>query len=110
MTEEKSLITQTFSLKKYGIESKQVNYQLNPEILHQITLDKKMGVVSSSGALAVNTGEFTGRAPKDRFIVEDSITKDKVWWGEINQAFSPAKFEQLYHKMTVYLSDKEIYV
>ena len=110
MTEEKTLVTKTISLKKYGIVSPLVNYQLNPEDLHEITIDKKMGVETNSGALAVNTGTFTGRAPKDRFIVKDQITNDKVWWGDINQPILPEKFDALYDKMVAYLSHKEIYV
>lgn len=110
MTEEKTLVTKTISLKKYGIDSPLVNYQLHPEDLHEITIDNKMGVETSSGALAVNTGTFTGRAPKDRFIVKDQITSDKVWWGEINQPILPEKFDALYDKMVDYLSLQEIYV
>ena len=110
MTEEKTLVTKTISLKKYGIDKPLVNYQLIPEDLHEITVDKKMGVKTNSGALAVNTGTFTGRAPKDRFIVKDQITNDKVWWGEVNQPFLPEKFDALYDKMVDFLSYKEIYV
>lgn len=110
MTEEKTLVTKTISLKKYGINSPLVNYQLNPEDLHEITIDNKMGVETNSGALAVNTGTFTGRAPKDRFIVKDQITSDKVWWGEINQPILPEQFDALYHKMVDYLSHQELYV
>ena len=68
-----------------------------------------MGVYTDTGALAIDTGEFTGRSPKDRFIVEDSITKKHVWWGDINLPFDADKFKQLYKKVIDYLSHKEIY-
>ncbi len=85
-----------------------INYlQMN---LHAETISKGQGVESSSGALAVNTGEFTGRSPMDRFIVKDDITKDKVWWGDINIPFDSDKFQKLYDKVVDYLSEKEIYV
>src|SRR5690606_18328367 len=61
-------------------------------------------------ALAINTGKFTGRAPKDRFIVKDAITQDKVWWGNVNLPFDSDKFEKLLNKVGAYLSNKEIYV
>ncbi len=102
--------TKTISLKPYGIDSKRVHYQWDPELLHKETLDKGMGREASSGALAVNTGEFTGRSPQDRFIVKDAITEDKVWWGPINKPFDPEKFDALYDQVTAYLSDKEVYV
>jgi len=98
------------SLDYLGITNSKTNYQLSPEKLHQITLDNKQGVESSTGALAVNTGKFTGRSPKDRFIVKDEITKDKVWWGNVNIPFESEKFDKLLNKVTAYLSNKEIYV
>jgi len=103
-------LTKSISLEKYGIKNAKINYQLSPEKLHEITVEKKQGVTSASGALAVNTGEFTGRSPKDRFIVKDDVTKDKVWWGNINIPFDSEKFEKLYNKVTDYLSEKEVFV
>jgi len=100
----------TISLEQYGIKNAKVNYQLSPEQLHDITIEKGQGVASSSGALAVNTGEFTGRSPKDRFIVKDAITEDRIWWGNINIPFDADKFEKLYDKVVDYLSDKEVFV
>ncbi|WP_026837290.1 phosphoenolpyruvate carboxykinase (ATP) [Gillisia sp. JM1] len=103
-------ITKSLSLEKYGINKATAHYQLSPEKLHQITLDNNQGVESATGALAVNTGEFTGRSPKDRFLVKDEETKDKVWWGDINIPFDTDKFDKLYDKVVDYLSEKEIYV
>src|SRR6056297_480213 len=103
-------VTKTISLKPYGIKHNNINYQLSPDELHHITIEKNMGKESASGALAVNTGEFTGRSPKDRFIVKDDITADKVWWGNINIPFESNKFDALYDKVIAYLNDKELYV
>ncbi|WP_421806508.1 phosphoenolpyruvate carboxykinase (ATP) [Flagellimonas sp.] len=103
-------ITKTISLHSYGITHDNVNYQLSPDELHDITIEKEMGQEASSGALAVNTGEFTGRSPMDRFIVKDDITSDKVWWGNINIPFESEKFDQLYDKVIAHLNTKELYV
>jgi phosphoenolpyruvate carboxykinase (ATP) len=54
---------------------------VTPEELHNITIQTNQGG-KSTGALAVNTGEYTGRSPQDRFIVKDSISEDLVWWGK----------------------------
>jgi phosphoenolpyruvate carboxykinase (ATP) len=102
--------TKTIELKDYGIDSKRINYQLSPEDLHEISIQKGMGVEVDSGALAINTGEFTGRSPKDRFIVKDDITKDEVWWSDINLEFDPDQFDKLYNKVINYLNDKELFV
>ncbi|NEV94755.1 phosphoenolpyruvate carboxykinase (ATP) [Psychroflexus sp. YR1-1] len=103
-------VTKTIELETYGIHSKDVHYQLSPKELHNITLKKGQGIEVDSGALAINTGEFTGRSPKDRFIVKDDITKDEVWWSDINLAFDPVQFDKLYAKVVKYLSDKELFV
>lgn len=102
--------TKTISLEQYGINNATVNYQLSPNQLQDKTISNKQGKEASSGALVVNTGEFTGRSPKDRFIVKDDITKDRVWWGNINIPFDSDKFEALYNKVTSYLSEKELFV
>ncbi|MGH1387609.1 phosphoenolpyruvate carboxykinase (ATP) [Kordia sp.] len=102
--------TKTISLNQYGIKDAKAHYQLSSDQLHDETIQKGQGVETSFGAITVNTGEFTGRSPKDRFIVKDSITEDRVWWGDINIPFEPAAFDKLYDKVVDYLSEKEVYV
>ncbi len=85
-------------------------YQLSPEELIEHAIKNGEGSLASSGALAIDTGEFTGRSPKDRFIVADDITEKAVWWGDINIKFDAQKFDQLQQKLTAYLQDKSIYV
>ncbi|WP_237274723.1 phosphoenolpyruvate carboxykinase (ATP) [Tenacibaculum ovolyticum] len=106
----KNLDTKTISLDNLGIKGATIRYQLTSDELHDTTIEKKQGVNSSSGALAVETGEFTGRSPMDRFIVKDDITKDEIWWGDINIPFDSDKFDKLYNKVTDYLSNKEVFV
>ncbi len=103
--------TKTFSLSEYKIDSSNVHWNLSAKKLIDICLEKGIGKIASSGALAVNTGKFTGRSPKDRFIVKDAITENTVWWdGTINLPFDTGKFDALYDKVVDYLSEKELYV
>lgn len=85
-------------------------WNLDPAQLVEDNIIRGEGVLTNTGALAVDTGEFTGRSPKDRFIVEDEITKDAVWWGNINIKFNADKFDNLYNRVTAYLAGKEVYV
>lgn len=94
-------------MSNYGLKNEKIQYQLSPKELHRLTIEKGQGVEANSGALAVNTGEFTGRSPKDRFIVKDGVTKDEIWWSDMNLPFEPEKFDALYDKVVAYLSDKE---
>jgi phosphoenolpyruvate carboxykinase (ATP) len=85
-------------------------WNLNPSELVEETIILGQGVLSDTGALAIDTGEFTGRSPKDKFIVLDEKTKDTIWWGDVNIKFDSAKFDVLYNRVTAYLSGKDVYV
>lgn len=85
-------------------------WNLSPAELIEETFASGDGVLCNNGALAIDTGEFTGRSPKDKFLVCDDITKDTIWWGDINIKFEPAKFDALYNRVCNFLEGKEIYV
>ena len=98
------------SLNNYGILSSKVNYNLSIDALYKLCCENNLGKLTNKNVLAINTGKFTGRSPKDRYIVSDIITKEKVWWGEINRPLDSFVFDNLYSKITHYLSEKELYV
>ncbi|MEZ4810353.1 MAG: phosphoenolpyruvate carboxykinase (ATP) [Allomuricauda sp.] len=100
----------TKDLNKYGLKNVTAHWNLDAEVLQRITVEKGMGVETENGTLSVNTGKFTGRSPKDRFLVKDTYTQDKVWWGRINKPVSPENFDKLYAEVVNYLSGKEVYV
>ena len=56
-------------------------WNLTPAELVEDTILNGMGVLTDTGAIAIKTGEFTGRSPQDRFIVADDKTENSVWWG-----------------------------
>lgn len=68
------------------------------------------GVLADNGALVIHTGKYTGRSPKDRFIVKDSVTEDKVNWGSVNLPTNEEVFNNLYNKVKNYLENKNTYV
>lgn len=70
-------------------------------------LERNEGELTSTGALRVETGKYTGRSPKDKFIVKEDSTKDKINWGNVNQPINQKSFENLYHKVLDYLSAQE---
>lgn len=85
-------------------------WNLTPSELVEDTIINGQGVLTDTGALAIETGEFTGRSPKDRFVVCDEKTENSVWWGDVNIKFSPEKFDALYNRMKAYLNGKDVYV
>lgn len=97
-------------LSKYNLKNTTPYWNLSPEELQAITVEKGMGTETDNGTLAVNTGKFTGRSPQDRFLVKDDYTKDRVWWGKINKPVNPDQFDYLQNEIEKYLSGKEIYI
>jgi phosphoenolpyruvate carboxykinase (ATP) len=87
-----------------------IHYQLSPDELANQTIKRGEGVLNDTGALVIKTGEFTGRSPKDKFIVKDELTADSVHWNEFNIPIDSKYFDQLQKKMLDYLEDKEIWV
>jgi phosphoenolpyruvate carboxykinase (ATP) len=93
-----------------GISDGIAHWNLPPEELISITVRNGQGKISHQGALAIDTGEFTGRSPKDKFTVKDDLTAKAVWWNNFNIPFTTEKFDQLYIKMIRYFEGKEFFV
>lgn len=78
--------------------------------LVEFAVKRGEGILSDKGALVINTGKYTGRSPKDRFIVKDNITKDKINWGEVNLPIDEHIFDKIYNDVTEYLEEKDLFV
>ncbi|MCB1621564.1 MAG: phosphoenolpyruvate carboxykinase [Thiothrix sp.] len=88
----------------------QIHWNLSAPALFETSIRNREARVGTGGALVVNTGTFTGRAPNDKFIVKDEETRDTVWWGEVNRSISSEHFERLLIDMAAFLKGKEIFV
>jgi phosphoenolpyruvate carboxykinase (ATP) len=94
-----------------GINSNMpVHYQQTPEQLSATTVSLGQGKLNDTGALIINTGEFTGRSPKDKFCVKDEITADAVHWNEFNIAITPEVFDNMHAKLVKHLGGRELWV
>ena len=88
-----------------------INYQLTPQRLIEDTLNMDEGHLDDHGALVIRTGAFTGRSPKDKYIVKDSTTAASIDWNEFNQAIAPEHYQRIYEEVIAYLNkQKEIWV
>ncbi len=99
-------------LLSFGLKNTEsIHYQLPPEELVQDTLRIGEGVLNDTGALVIRTGEFTGRSPKDKFIVKDETTADSVHWNDFNIPIDTKYFDIILKKVTAYLDQlPEIWV
>ena len=87
-----------------------VHWNLPPAKLILQTLLRGEGVLTPQGALSISTGSFTGRSPKDRFIVQDDHTLSEVDWGSVNQPMSMEHFDLLHQDMVTFLEAKSVFV
>ena len=88
-----------------------VHENLPPARLVEAAVRRREGMLAGNGALVAKTGKRTGRSPRDRFIIEDNFTRDRVDWGAVNKPFSTTAFEAILEKATDYLGNlEEFYV
>lgn len=107
-------------LSVYGIKNvKHIYYNPSYEELFEHEMDPSLegferGVLTKSGAVSVDTGIFTGRSPKDKYIVYDETSKDNVWWSTIgkndNRPITPEIWNHLKSLVSEQLSGKKLYV
>jgi phosphoenolpyruvate carboxykinase (ATP) len=77
--------------------------------LYERALAEGTGTIAAEGPLVVYTGKHTGRSPKDKFVVREPWSQDKVWWGEVNHEISEANYDRLRARLMGYLKDRELY-
>jgi phosphoenolpyruvate carboxykinase (ATP) len=84
----------------------------NPTVsqLYTHALLRGEGRLAEGGALVVDTGRFTGRSPKDKYIVREPASAERVWWGEVNQPLAEERFARLREKVISYLERQDLYV
>jgi phosphoenolpyruvate carboxykinase (ATP) len=99
------------NLETYGIQNTGGIYRNLPTAaLYEEIVRRREGLIAHLGPIVVRTGHHTGRSPKDKFIVKEISTQDKIWWGKENKPFDINKFDLLYNRLLAYLQGKDIFV
>ncbi len=78
-------------------------------ILYEHAVRRQEGEIAHLGPLVVSTGRFTGRTPKDKFIVRQPSSEDNIWW-DGNKDFTPEKFDALQERVADYFAGRDVYV
>src|SRR3982751_746856 len=100
VSEERGRRRSIYGLENYGIREPGVVYwNLNAPELYEEIARREEGIISAYGSLIVDTGEHTGRAAKDKAIVREAESEDKVFWGDVNKEFSQEKFNAIRDRM-----------
>ena len=100
----------TYQIEELGLKPSIIHRNLSSKALIKMAVARNEGVLTKTGALSVTTGQYTGRSPEDRFIVDDKLTHKTVDWGKINKPFPADKFNQILNKMMTYEKSKEFFV
>lgn len=100
----------TIFLQHLALDPAKIHYMLTPSELIEDTIKKGQGVLNDTGSLCIDTGKFTGRSPKDRFIVKDDVTHDTVDWGVVNKPFEESDYEVLKKDILDYIRERDIYI
>lgn len=83
---------------------------LSPAALTEQAVNKEGARFNRFGALVVDTGIFTGRSPKDKFVVQSPESQEHIWWGAVNQPIAPEKLDGLMARLETFLQGKQLYV
>ncbi|HYJ47111.1 MAG TPA: phosphoenolpyruvate carboxykinase (ATP), partial [Pyrinomonadaceae bacterium] len=111
VTQDKGRKKTDYELDNYGIsEAESVYWNLNTPELYEEIARRGEGVFSKYGSLLVDTGEHTGRSAKDKFIVREPSSEERVWWGEVNKDFPQAAFDALKERMMAYAKGRDLFV
>ena len=111
MVEMVERVVSRHGLEHHGLRPHaQVHWNLTAAPLYEETVRRREGELASHGAVSVATGEYTGRSPKDKFLVRQTPSDANVWWGSVNQPFDAEAFERMRHKVAGYLSSRELFV
>jgi len=86
-------------LDKLGLTEQNIYRNLTVNELVSDIVANGEGVVGLKGAVMVDTGVYTGRSPKDKYIVDESSSNSDIWWGSVNQKTSEQTFDELYKKV-----------
>lgn len=100
-----------YGLENYGItNARTIYWNLTAPELYEEIARRNEAIISDHGALVVDTGEHTGRAAKDKAIVREPSSEDKVWWGEVNKEFTRENFDALRERMMAHTEDRDLFV
>ncbi|MFC1562196.1 phosphoenolpyruvate carboxykinase (ATP), partial [candidate division KSB1 bacterium] len=102
---------ETFGVEQHGIlYPGNVYRNLSTPALYEEIVRRREGFLSHLGPIVVRTGQHTGRAAKDKFIVKEPESEDKVWWGKVNVPYDQEKFNYVHQRMCAYLQGNDIYI
>ena len=101
----------SFGLENHGLENiNRAHWNLSIPALYAHSLRRGESELAAGGGLVVTTGQYTGRSPKDKFIVDEAANTKNIWWGPVNNKISEQHFDTMGSRLLAYLQNKEVFV
>src|SRR5215210_6402623 len=98
-------------LSEHGLEPRaRVRWNPSTSMLYTHALERREGRLAEGGPLAVDTGRHTGRSPKDKFVVRETASERRIWWGDVNAELPEDRYEGLREKVVAHIGARDIYV
>jgi phosphoenolpyruvate carboxykinase (ATP) len=103
-------------ISEYGVDNHGIRnagtvyWNLTTPMLYERIVRRHEGALAHLGPVIVRTGDHTGRSPRDKFIVEESSSKDDIWWGKVNRPMDEDCFDRVHRRMLAYIQNRDIFV
>ncbi len=104
-------IKSNYGLQELGLKNiSNIFWNLQTPSLWEQALIRGEGLLAENGPLVVNTGQYTGRSPSDKFVVQEANSEKNIWWGKVNVPIEEEKFNLIYNRMMAYLQGRDIFI
>jgi phosphoenolpyruvate carboxykinase (ATP) len=109
--QEQGRLNKAHGIDSHGLRNPNtVWWNLSTPALYEQAVQRHEGLVAHLGPLVTRTGQYTGRSPKDRFIVREPSTAQAIHWGKVNIAFEEERYDVLRARLTAYLQGRDLFV
>ncbi len=106
-----AILTTAHGLEGHGLDPRgRVYWNASTSVLYTRALARGEAILAEGGPLVVDTGRHTGRSPKDKFVVREPGSEDRIWWSEVNAEIAEERFDGLREKVVEYLESRDLYV
>jgi phosphoenolpyruvate carboxykinase (ATP) len=104
-------LTPEYGLEYLGLRQLvEVYWNLPTPALYEHAIRRYEGQLAHLGPLVVSMGQHTGRAARDKYIVDEPDTTNEIWWSKTNVKYPEEKFDSLFNRMKAYLRGKTVFI
>ena len=109
--EQTGTVVSSYGLENHGLSNlAAAHWNASVAALYEHGLRRCEGVLALGGGFVTETGEYTGRSPKDKFIVDEPGSSGDIWWGPVNNRIDEARFDIVHKRILAFFQGREVFV